>query len=137
MTTKKVIFVCTGNSARSQLAEALFRNIVGDSYQVCSAGTEPCDIDPRVFTVLENRHIPATNLSSKPLSSFAAEQFDVAIVLCDKAQQTCADQVNANKILHWDFADPKTKEGLKAFDVVLNELNDRINMFLMFDKKER
>lgn len=137
MDKKSLIFICTGNSARSQLAEALFRQMAGDQFDVFSAGTAPEPIDPRVFTVLDARHISRDNLFSKDLTSLGDQYFDYAITLCDKAHQSCITQVKAAQILAWDFADPKAKTGTKAFDIVLNELGERIKYFLLFSQKYR
>lgn len=137
MQKKSLLFICTGNSARSQLAEALFRQMAGAEFEVYSAGTAPEPIDPRVFAVLKARHISAENLHSKDLSSLNQRHFDYAITLCDKAHQSCVTQVKAAQILAWDFADPKAKAGTKAFDVVLNELSERIKYFLLFSQKYR
>jgi ArsR family transcriptional regulator len=137
MQKKSLLFICTGNSARSQLAEALFRQMAGEAFDVYSAGTAPEPIDPRVFTVLAARNISAENLHSKDLSSLSERYFDYAITLCDKAHQSCITQVKAAQILAWDFADPKAKAGTKAFDVVLNELSERIKYFLLFSQKYR
>ncbi|SEA79054.1 arsenate reductase ArsC [Alkalimonas amylolytica] len=133
--SKSIIFICTENSARSQLAEAYFREQAGDRFMVASAGTEPGQIDPRVFSTLEARQIPANTLRSKPLSEFSNHHFDYAVLLCDKARQECVHQLNATEILSWDFEDPKPKKGQKPFDVVLNELSERIKYFLLFQDK--
>jgi ArsR family transcriptional regulator, arsenate/arsenite/antimonite-responsive transcriptional repressor / arsenate reductase (thioredoxin) len=137
MQKKSLLFICTGNSARSQLAEALFRQMAGAEFDVYSAGTAPEPIDSRVFTVLAARNISAENLHSKDLSSLSERHFDYAITLCDKAHQSCVTRVKAAQILAWDFADPKPKAGTKAFDVVLNELSERIKYFLLFSQKYR
>ncbi|SEH57160.1 transcriptional regulator, ArsR family [Rheinheimera pacifica] len=137
MSKKSVIFICTGNSARSQLAEALFRHMAGEQFDVFSAGTAPEPVDPRVFEVLNSRHMSTEHLRSKDLASLSERHFDYAITLCDKARQSCVAQVKAAQILAWDFADPKAKAGTKAFDVVLNELSERIKYFLLFSQKYR
>lgn len=137
MQKPSLIFICTGNSARSQLAEALFKQMAGAEFDVYSAGTAPELVDPRVFEVLQSRHIPSAGLHSKALSSLSDRHFDYAITLCDKAHQSCVTQVKAAQILAWDFADPKPKAGSKAFDVVLNELSERIKYFLLFSRKYR
>ncbi|MDP4535442.1 arsenate reductase ArsC [Alkalimonas collagenimarina] len=129
-----IIFICTENSARSQLAEAFFRAQAGDRFQVFSAGTQPGNIDPRVFTTLEARDISTEGLRSKSLSEFADQQFDYAVLLCDKARQECVHQLKAKEILSWDFEDPKPKKGQKPFDIVLNELSERIKFFLLFQE---
>ncbi|MDP4529241.1 arsenate reductase ArsC [Alkalimonas delamerensis] len=133
--SKSIIFICTENSARSQLAEAYFREQAGDRFMVASAGTAPGQIDPRVFSTLEARQIPANTLRSKSLSEFSDHHFDYAVLLCDKARQECVHQLSATEILSWDFEDPKPKKGQKPFDVVLNELSERIKYFLLFQDK--
>ena len=137
MSKPSLIFICTGNSARSQLAEALFKHMAGNSFEVYSAGTAPEPVDPRVFEVLTARHISTNGLHSKELNSLSDKYFDYAITLCDKARQSCITQVKAAQVLAWDFADPKPTAGVKAFDVVLNELNERIKYFLLFSQKYR
>ncbi|MEE2023231.1 arsenate reductase ArsC [Alkalimonas mucilaginosa] len=129
-----IIFICTENSARSQLAEAYFRAQAGDRFQVYSAGTQPGTIDSRVFTTLQARDISSEGLRSKSLAEYRGQQFDYAVLLCDKARQECVHQLQAKEVLSWDFEDPKPKKGQKPFDVALNELSERIKFFLLFQQ---
>lgn len=130
-----VLFVCTGNSARSQMAEALLRSQASDRFDVFSAGTHPEPVDPRAIEALSRLNIDVTGLQSKSLDVFSGHQFDYVISLCDKAQQECKQFPHAGQVLAWDFEDPKTREGLKPFDRTLQELNDRIKMFLLVQTK--
>jgi len=132
---RSVLFVCTGNSARSQMAEALLRSQASHLFDVFSAGTHPEPVDPRAIEALSRLDIDATGLQSKSLDTFAGRTFDYVISLCDKAQQECKQFPNAGQLMAWDFEDPKTREGLKPFDRTLHELNDRIKMFLLVQTK--
>ncbi|PTB87882.1 ArsR family transcriptional regulator, partial [Pseudidiomarina aestuarii] len=95
---KRVIFLCTGNSARSQLAEALLRHQAGHFFEVFSAGSQPHDIDPRTIAALQKFHLPVDGLQSKSIDEFAGQSFDYVITLCDKARQECAQLPQAREV---------------------------------------
>jgi protein-tyrosine-phosphatase len=128
---RRVLFLCTGNSARSQLAEALLRNHAGEIFEVASAGTAPEGIDMRTLRVLQQFGINTAGLRSKPISEFRGQHFDYVITLCDKAHKECANFPNAGEVIAWDFADPKPKAGLVPFEITLRELNARIKAFTL------
>ena len=128
---RRVLFLCTGNSARSQLAEALLRNHAGEVFEVASAGTAPEGIDKRTLMVLRNSEVPTEGLRSKSITEFRGQHFDFVITLCDKAHKECANFPNAGEVIAWDFADPKSKEGLAPFEITLRELNARIKAFTL------
>lgn len=130
---QKVLFLCTGNSARSQLAEALLRHKAGDKFAVFSAGTCPEDIDSRTIAALKKFGLPTENLTSKNVTVFEDQVFDYVITLCDKANSECRDYPNAGKQLAWDFPDPKTRNDSNPFSATLNELNSRLAMFLLVE----
>ena len=132
---KSVLFLCTGNSARSQMAEALLKHKAGDIYDVYSAGTQPETIDSRAVDAIVNFGIDATGLVSKNVTSFAGKVFDYVITLCDKANNECRSYPNAVKQLAWDLADPKERAGHNPFSTTLAELNNRLSMFLMVEKE--
>jgi len=132
---RKVLFLCTGNSARSQMAEALLRARAGDKFEVYSAGTKPESVDSRTIEALENFGIDAVTLHSKSIESFENESFDYVITLCDKASLECRNFPNTVNQFAWDFPDPKTRLGNESFTVTLNELNNRISMFLLVENK--
>lgn len=125
-----VLFLCVGNSARSQLAEALLRHKAGAIFDVYSAGTDPIEVDPRTQDALKHAGIDSSGLYSKHIDSFQGESFDYVITLCDKSSDQCRSYPHAGKQLSWDFADPKSRPGLSSFSATLRELSNRISMFL-------
>lgn len=132
---KRVLFLCTENSARSQMAEALLRNKASDMFDVFSAGTEATGIDERTLEAIARFGLEAGGLRSKSIDEFAGQHFDIVITLCDKAKRECSSFPNHDELIAWDFEDPKTRAGAKAFDVTLQELNARINMLVLLHKK--
>ena len=133
---QKVLFLCTGNSARSQMAEALLRHKASDSYDVFSAGTHPEGVDVRTVEALKKFGIATQELTSKSMATFEGQVFDFVITLCDKANSECRSYPNAGKQLAWDFPDPKARNGSNPFSVTLNELNNRLSMFLLVEEKQ-
>jgi len=131
----KVLFLCTGNSARSQMAEALLRHKAGDKYDIYSAGTQPDTVDPRAIDALRKFGLDTNNLVSKNMNVFEGQVFDYVITLCDKANNECRSHPNAVKQLAWDFPDPKERSGSNPFSTTLNELNNRLSMFLLVEEK--
>ncbi len=128
---RRVLFLCTGNSARSQLAEALLRHQAGEFFDVASAGTAPEGLDSRTLVALQRFGLASDGLRSKPVSEFKRQHFDFVITLCDKAWQECANFSSMGELIAWDFADPKLKEGIASFEVTLRELNERIKIFVL------
>ncbi|XQW84124.1 metalloregulator ArsR/SmtB family transcription factor [Thalassotalea piscium] len=127
---QKVLFLCTGNSARSQLAESLLREKAGDKFDVYSAGTHPESVDSRTVEALTKKGLDTKKLQAKHVSTFDGIFFDYVITLCDKASNECRSYPNAGKQLAWDFPDPKTRQGSEPFTDTLNEINSRLVMFL-------
>jgi ArsR family transcriptional regulator len=132
---QKVLFLCTANSARSQMAEALLRHKAGDKFDVFSAGTHPDDVDLRAIDALRQFGLDAKNLVSKNINVFKGQAFDYVITLCDKANNECRSYPDAGKQLAWDFPDPKTRLGSQPFSATLHELNNRLSMFLLVEEK--
>lgn len=129
-----VLFLCTGNSARSQMAEALLKHKAGELFDVYSAGTQPDAIDTRTIDALNKFGLDTNNLVSKHIDTFDGQVFDYVITLCNKASNECRSYPNAIKQLAWDFPDPKTRAGSNSFSVTLNELNNRLSMFLLVEE---
>lgn len=125
-----VLFLCTGNSARSQLAEAIFQHLADDGFQVFSAGTKPQPVDERVYQVLDERRIASEPLHSKSLQELPVEHFDFVITLCDNAKDECALYPESEALIHWDLADPKPLQGLLPFQQVADQLEEYIRLFL-------
>jgi ArsR family transcriptional regulator, arsenate/arsenite/antimonite-responsive transcriptional repressor / arsenate reductase (thioredoxin) len=132
---KRVLFLCTGNSARSQMAEALLRHQAGDKYDVFSAGTRPERVDQRALAALQSFGVNIDNLASKHLDQFQEQAFDFVITLCDKASQECGNFANAGERLSWHFEDPKSRHVPHPFETTLKEINDRLKMFLLIQAK--
>ena len=138
MKKPNVVFICTENSARSLIAEAITRQKYSDRFNVFSVGTAPTAPDERATTALQQHGFDTEGLSSKAFAALGDLAIDYAIILCDKAKQECAQGLTAKHILSWDFPDPKTGKTAKAFDTTIHEFADRLKMFvLLFDKESK
>ncbi|MHA1996065.1 MAG: arsenate reductase ArsC [Candidatus Hodarchaeales archaeon] len=125
---KVILFVCTHNSARSQLAEAILRQKFGKYYQPFSAGTEPTAINPFVDHVLTEMGINTTNLKSKNVNEFLGHVIDLVVTVCDSAKQTCPFFPGAKQYKHKYFKDPSDYIGSdnEVFEAV-RHLRDEIS----------
>lgn len=130
-----VLFVCTGNSARSQLAEALLRHTDNQHFEVASAGTNPKPINPKALDVLEKAGVSTEGLYSKSLETLVDKRFDVVITLCDKAAQECRLLANPSEVLAWNFEDPSASCDPKAFEHTLQAIHERIKLFVLVKTK--
>ena len=131
----RVLFVCTGNSARSQIAEAVLGRLGGSDFEVFSAGTEPKGVNPYTVRVLDDAGIDWSGARSKSVDEFAGQSFDYVITVCDRARQTCPVFPGSHNSLHWGLEDPAEVEGseaerLGAFQRTYMELNQRIRPFV-------
>ena len=127
----RILFVCTGNSARSQLAEAIARDLVGGAAAVLSAGPKPAGVHPMTVTVLKELGLPADNLRSKGIDEVGV-RFDFVITLCDVAREDCPPFPSEADVIHWSLPDPAAVSGpinkrLAAFRSTANELAERID----------
>jgi arsenate reductase len=128
MVKKRVLIICTGNSARSQMAEALLRHEDGDSYEVFSAGTHPAMVRPEAETVLREINVDISKLRSKSVMEFEGQQFDFVITVCDRARKECPVFVGDLARLHWPFEDPAAfLEVGEARLLAFRKLRDRIH----------
>ena len=132
-----VLFLCTHNSARSQMAEALLRRRAGDRYRACSAGTEPTDVHPMTRRVLEEVGIDTSTLRSKPLSEFLGKVAPrYAIVVCAQAAESCPRLYPfAMTVLRWPLDDPSRVQGseelqLAAFRRTRDEIDAKLRDWL-------
>ena len=132
---QRLLFLCTGNSARSQLAEAIFRDLCGSHFIVESAGTSPSEIDPRVFQVLKQHNITSAGLVSKSVALRQEQHFDFVITLCDSANNECTLFTDSQALMHWDLVDPKPLKGIQPFIDTFDALHKRIALFLMLNGK--
>lgn len=131
----RVIFVCTGNSARSQMAEALLRHDAGDRFEVVSAGVMPRAVNPLTVAALAAVGIDIGDAKSKPVGAFIGRRFDYVITLCDRARLTCPVFPGAEETLHWGIDDPAQAEGddaqrRLAFDRAMREISGRLHAFI-------
>lgn len=133
---KRILFLCVGNSARSQLAEALLKHQAQDLFEVFSAGTEPEPIDERTLYVLQKNNLDTSELRSKSVSEFSGQSFDFVISLCAKSTQECQSFPLADKIIAWDYPDPRIESGTRGFEQTFRELNERIKMFVLVQSKD-
>ena len=131
----RVLFVCTGNSARSVMAEALLRHHGGPAFEVHSAGTDPKGVNPLTLRVLADAGIDASWARSKSVTEYLGQPFDYVITVCDQARQSCPIFPGVHESLHWGYEDPAAAEGtdeerLAVFRRVLIQLSERINQFI-------
>ncbi|MGD8915070.1 MAG: arsenate reductase ArsC [Syntrophobacterales bacterium] len=118
MTNKKklrILYLCTGNSCRSQMAEAFTRHLKGDQIEALSAGVAPKGIDPRATKAMSELGIDMANQGSKSLNQVIHRQFDYVVTLCDNAQKTCPSFPGKTRVIHVGFDDPP-KLAAKARD---------------------
>jgi arsenate reductase len=131
----RVLFVCTGNSARSVLAEALLRHHGGEAFEVHSAGTEPKGINPLTLRVIADAGLDASWARSKSVTEFLGQSFDYVVTVCDQARQSCPVFPGVHESLHWGYEDPAEavgteEERLVVFRRVFTQLGDRIQRFV-------
>ena len=134
--TIRVLFLCTGNSARSILAEALLREMGGSDFEVFSAGTDPKGLNPYTVRVLEQEHIDPAGFESKNMNEFIGQPFDYVITVCDQAAERCPVFPGDPKRIHWSFPDPAAVEGddavkIAAFQEILRGLRRRLDPFII------
>ena len=138
----RVLFVCTGNSARSQMAEALLRRYGGADFEVVSAGTDPKGVHPLTVQVLAEAGIDWSGARSKSVTEFLGRPFDYVVTVCDRARQVCPVFPGEHNSLHWGLEDPAEIEGseaerLAAFRRTGQELGVRLRPFVELARRAR
>jgi arsenate reductase len=138
----RVLVICTGNSARSVMAEALIRKYGGSDFEVHSAGTEPKGINPLTERVLDEAGLDHSWARSKSVTEFLGQHFDYVITVCDQARQACPVFPGVHETLHWGYEDPAAVEGteeerLRAFRSTLTMMAGRIQSFIALARRER
>ena len=123
----RVLFLCTHNSSRSQMAEGLLRDLAGDRFDVFSAGTEKDRVHPLAIEAMGERGIDISGHSSKTLDAFAGQSFDYVITVCDQANESCPIFPGAAHRMHWSFEDPRATG---AFRRVRDEIEARLRAFI-------
>src|SRR5687767_605889 len=134
-TPARVLFLCTGNSARSQIAEALCERLSGGAVSAASAGSHPKPMHPNAVRVMRARGIDLAERRSKHLSEFASERFDYVISLCDRVREVCPEFPGGPELIHWSIPDPAREPGsdeetLPAFERTAAELCTRIDFLI-------
>lgn len=137
----RVLFLCTHNSARSQMAEGILRQLGGDRVEVASAGTEATRVHPLAVREMAERGIDISGQRSKLMNEFLGERFDYVVTVCDNARETCPIFPGDPERIHWSIPDPSAVEGDEktrqaAFKKAADELTTRIRYLLALLEKE-
>lgn len=135
MAKQKILIVCTGNSARSQMAEGLLRHEGGERFDVFSAGTRPSHVRPEAIAVMAEIGLDISGHRSKSVDEFIGQPLDFVITVCNSARETCPVFPGEVKRLHWPFDDPAAVEGSEedrkaAFRRIRDRIHGRIMVFL-------
>lgn len=130
-----MLFLCTGNSARSQMAEGLLRHLAGDRFQVASAGTNPAGLNPYAVEAMREIGIDISHHVSERMETYLEETFDHVITVCDRAKESCPIFPGCPTQLHWSFEDPAAAQGtyeqrLATFRAIRDQIERRIRRFI-------
>lgn len=127
----RVLFLCTGNSARSQIAEALASHLSGGAVQAVSAGSHPKPLHPNTMRVLAERGIDSSHRASRHLDRFTTDRFEYVVSLCDRVREVCPTFPGHPDVIHWSVPDPSSeRDSYPAFARTLAEIETRVG-FLM------
>jgi protein-tyrosine-phosphatase/DNA-binding transcriptional ArsR family regulator len=134
-TLARVLFLCTGNSARSQIAEALAEELSDGAICAASAGSHPKPLHPNAVRVMLDRGIDLAGRRAKHLGEFAGQRFDYVITLCDRVREVCPEPANWPELIHWSIPDPAREPGsdaktLPAFERTATELATRVGFLV-------
>jgi arsenate reductase len=132
--TKKILVLCTGNSARSQMAEGLFRVEGGGGFEISSAGTKPGSVRPEAIAVMREIGIDLSGHRSKSVDEFSGQSFDYVVTVCDNARDACPVFPAGAQRIHWSFEDPAAVQGgelerLAAFRRIRDGIHERVRAF--------
>lgn len=123
---QRVLFLCTHNSSRSQMAEALLRLDQGDRFESFSAGTEVTRVHPRAVDAMQELGVTMTAHRSKHVDELRDQQFDIVITVCDSANETCPLFPASTKRLHWSFPDPSKSGTIEDYRAVRDAIRARL-----------
>ena len=131
----RVLILCTGNSARSQMAEGLLRHDGGGRFEVHSAGTSASFVRPQAIEAMREIGIDISGHRSKSVDEYAGQEFDYVITVCDKAKESCPIFPGVTKRIHWSFDDPADAEGSERekqafFNTVRDAIRERLSRFI-------
>jgi arsenate reductase len=129
------LILCTGNSARSQMAEGLLRQLASDRFEVVSAGVAPSHVRPEAIEVMRELGIDISSHRSKSVDEFQEQEFDYVITVCDNANEQCPVFPGKTRRIHWSFEDPAAAQGdestrLTVFRRVRDEISLRLEEFI-------
>ncbi len=132
---KRILILCTGNSARSQMAEGLFRHEAGEGFEIFSAGTHPTSVRAEAIYVMKEIGLDISGHSSKSVDVFKNDEFDTVITVCDNAKESCPVFPGRTQLLHWPFPDPaivvgSEEERREAFRKVRDRIHGKIMFYL-------
>jgi arsenate reductase (thioredoxin) len=138
----RVLFLCTGNSCRSQMAEGWLRHLAGDQFDVVSAGTHPVGLNPYAVMVMEEVGVDISHHVSERVDPYLEQPFDHIITVCDRAQETCPIFLHASSMKHWNFEDPARAKGtyeqqITVFRKIRDEIAERIRPFVLSKGEDR
>lgn len=138
MSKPRVLFLCTGNSCRSQMAEGWLRHLAGDRFAVFSAGTHPAGVNPDAVRVMNEAGVDISGQQSKSVGSFLGQHFAYVITVCDRANESCPIFPGMARRLHWPFEDPAHARGseeqrLAVFRRVRDQIAARLRQFVEKD----
>lgn len=130
----RVLILCTGNSARSQMAEGLLRHDAGNAFEVFSGGTKPTNVRPEAIAVMREAGIDISGHRSKSVDEFAGQDFGYVITVCDNAKESCPVFPAKTTRIHWSIEDPAAVQGseedrMAAFRHIRDELRMRLRRF--------
>lgn len=132
MEKKKILFICTHNSARSQMAEGLVNFYLKEKFIAFSAGTKPTKVNPYAIKVMEEIGIDISNHRSKSVLEFKGEKFDYVVTVCDSAKENCPFFPGAKEYLHNSFEDPSSFEGTEEEKLnKFREIRDKIKEYIL------
>jgi len=134
MKRQRLLVLCTGNSARSQMAEGIFQRELGERYEVFSAGTSPTRVRPEAIAAMREVGIDISGHRSKSVEEFAGQRFDCVLTVCDNARDNCPVFPGGGQRIHWSLADPAAVEGdeeerMGAFRKIRDEIRERVRKF--------
>ena len=134
MKQKRVLVLCTGNSARSQMGEGLFRAEGGGDFEVFSAGTKPSSVRTEAIAVMREIGIDISGHRSKSVDEFSGQSFDYVVTVCDNARDSCSVFPAGTERIHWSFEDPASVQGseqerLEAFSRIRDQIHERVKTF--------
>ncbi len=134
----RVLFLCTGNSARSQMAEGWLRHLAGDQFEVFSAGTHPVGLNPGSVEAMAEVGIDISHHRSKTVGAFITQPIEHVITVCDRAKESCPTWPAPTHLLHWSFDDPAAvadaSERRASFRRVRDEIAAAVREFLVATK---